>query len=71
MAFADLGVPGDFVDLKVLDAELRDGVISGHVINNSFVAVVETISVHVACFQESNITASQRAVVDTEVTSLG
>ena len=43
----------------------------GTIVNTSGVPVVDFVSVHVACFNESQIVAAQDAAVDTEILRLG
>ena len=69
--FFDAGEIGEPVNLEVTDAELRDGVITGTVVNTSGVAVVDFVAVHVACFNEAQIVAAQDAAVDTEILRSG
>jgi hypothetical protein len=69
--FFDPGEIGEPVNLEVTDAELRDGVITGTVVNTSGVPVVDFVGVHAACFNESQIVAAQNAAVDAEVLRLG
>jgi hypothetical protein len=70
LSFGEMGQPGDFINIDVTDAELSDGAIVGTVMNNSDV-VIANISVNVACFQESQITAYQLAMADAQVLGTG
>ena len=69
--FFDPGDMGSPVNLEVTDAELRDGQITGNIVNNADVPVVDNVGVHVACFDESQIVAIQSAAVNTETLHVG
>ncbi len=72
--FFDPGELGQFdvpVNLDVTNAELRDGVISGNIVNQSPVPVVDNIGVHVACFHDSQITEYQDAALSIETLHIG
>ena len=72
--FIDPGELSDFdepVNIDVTKAELRDGVISGTIVNRSPVPIVDNIRAHVACFHDSQITAYQDAAVNIETLGNG
>jgi hypothetical protein len=64
--FHDLGQPGDFAELEVTGAVLRDDVIVGTVMNNANGPLVDSIAVNVICFHESEITAYPLATADAQ-----
>ena len=64
--FHDVGVPGDRVGLEVTSAEFRDDSIVGTVMNNSDVAAMDYIAVHLTCFQESEVTAYELVMAEAQ-----